>query len=113
MAGNVDVVHAKLLLNELQDTFNMGRLRQPLAPHTLARLPGPASHTLHVQPGKDPVHADSGVAVYLQFGGQTPLKLAMPLLRWLHSAEGQATGTRIWGTSPESPKMIKNSRVIN
>ena len=68
VAGNVDVVHAKLLLNELQDTFNMGRLRQPLAPHTLARLPGPASHTLHVQLGKDPVHADSGVAVYLQFG---------------------------------------------
>ena len=34
--------------------------------------------------------------------GQTPLKLAIPLLRWLQSPAGQATGTRIWGTSPES-----------
>ncbi|MCX5941177.1 MAG: carbamoyl-phosphate synthase large subunit [Cyanobium sp. LacPavin_0818_WC50_MAG_67_9] len=40
--------------------------------------------------------------VIVQFGGQTPLKLAMPLLRWLASPEGLATGTRIWGTSPES-----------
>ncbi len=40
--------------------------------------------------------------VIVQFGGQTPLKLAIPLLRWLATPEGQATGTCIWGTSPES-----------
>ena len=40
--------------------------------------------------------------VVVQFGGQTPLKLAIPLLRWLDSPEGRATGTKIWGTSPES-----------
>ncbi|MCP9881117.1 carbamoyl-phosphate synthase large subunit [Cyanobium sp. Alchichica 3B3-8F6] len=40
--------------------------------------------------------------VIVQFGGQTPLKLAIPLLNWLASPEGLATGTRIWGTSPES-----------
>ncbi len=40
--------------------------------------------------------------VIVQFGGQTPLKLAIPLLRWLGSPEGLVTGTRIWGTSPES-----------
>ena len=40
--------------------------------------------------------------VIVQFGGQTPLKLAIPLLRWLASPEGLATGTRVWGTSPES-----------
>jgi len=40
--------------------------------------------------------------VIVQFGGQTPLKLAIPLLRWLASPEGLATGTRMWGTSPES-----------
>ncbi len=40
--------------------------------------------------------------VIVQFGGQTPLKLALPLLHWLASPEGQATGTRLWGTSPES-----------
>jgi len=40
--------------------------------------------------------------VIVQFGGQTPLKLAIPLLRWQASPEGLATGSRIWGTSPES-----------
>jgi carbamoyl-phosphate synthase large subunit len=40
--------------------------------------------------------------VIVQFGGQTPLKLAIPLLRWLEGPQGSATGTRIWGTSPES-----------
>jgi carbamoyl-phosphate synthase large subunit len=40
--------------------------------------------------------------VIVQFGGQTPLKLAIPLLRWLATPAGQATGTRLWGTSPES-----------
>ena len=40
--------------------------------------------------------------VIVQFGGQTPLKLAIPLLHWLASPEGLATGTSIWGTSPES-----------
>ena len=48
------------------------------------------------------IEAERPDGVIVQFGGQTPLKLAMPLLRWLQSAEGQATGTRIWGTSPES-----------
>jgi len=48
------------------------------------------------------IEAERPEAVIVQFGGQTPLKLAIPLLRWLESAEGQASGTRIWGTSPES-----------
>ena len=40
--------------------------------------------------------------VVVQFGGQTPLKLAIPLLNWLNSDGGKASGTSIWGTSPES-----------
>ena len=48
------------------------------------------------------IEAEKPEGVIVQFGGQTPLKLAIPLLRWLASAEGQATGTRVWGTSPES-----------
>jgi carbamoyl-phosphate synthase large subunit len=48
------------------------------------------------------IEAERPEGVIVQFGGQTPLKLAIPLLRWLDSPEGQATGTRIWGTSPES-----------
>ena len=48
------------------------------------------------------IEAERPDGVIVQFGGQTPLKLALPLLRWLESAQGQATGCRIWGTSPQS-----------
>ena len=48
------------------------------------------------------IEAERPDGVVVQFGGQTPLKLAIPLLRWLNSDEGRATGTNIWGTSPES-----------
>ncbi|MEX1324678.1 MAG: carbamoyl-phosphate synthase large subunit [Synechococcaceae cyanobacterium] len=48
------------------------------------------------------IEAEKPEGVIVQFGGQTPLKLAIPLLRWLDSPDGLATGTRIWGTSPES-----------
>jgi carbamoyl-phosphate synthase large subunit len=48
------------------------------------------------------IEAECPEGVIVQFGGQTPLKLAIPLLRWLDTPQGRATGTRIWGTSPES-----------
>jgi len=48
------------------------------------------------------IEVEKPEGVIVQFGGQTPLKLAIPLLRWLGSPAGVATGTRIWGTSPES-----------
>ncbi len=48
------------------------------------------------------IEAEKPEGVIVQFGGQTPLKLALPLLRWLDSDEGRATGTRLWGTTPES-----------
>ena len=48
------------------------------------------------------IEAEQPDGVVVQFGGQTPLKLAIPLLRWLESPEGKASGTTIWGTSPES-----------
>nr|APP88558.1 carbamoyl-phosphate synthase, large subunit [Paulinella micropora] len=38
----------------------------------------------------------------IQFGGQTPLKLAIPLLNWLSTPKGKSTNTRIWGTSPKA-----------
>ena len=48
------------------------------------------------------IEAEKPEGVIVQFGGQTPLKLAIPLLRWLATPEGKASGSRIWGTSPES-----------
>jgi len=48
------------------------------------------------------IEAECPSGVIVQFGGQTPLKLALPLLNWLSTAKGVSTGTQIWGTSPES-----------
>ena len=48
------------------------------------------------------IEAEQPDGVVVQFGGQTPLKLAIPLLRWLDSPEGRTSGTAIWGKSPES-----------
>jgi carbamoyl-phosphate synthase large subunit len=48
------------------------------------------------------IEAERPEGVIVQFGGQTPLKLAIPLLRWLATPAGVATGTKLWGTSPES-----------
>ena len=48
------------------------------------------------------IEAERPEGVIVQFGGQTPLKLALPLLRWLDSEAGRQTGSRILGTSPAS-----------
>ncbi|MEB3255928.1 MAG: carbamoyl-phosphate synthase large subunit [Synechococcaceae cyanobacterium] len=48
------------------------------------------------------IEAERPEGVIVQFGGQTPLKLAIPLMHWLEGEQGRATGTRLWGTSPES-----------
>jgi len=40
--------------------------------------------------------------VIVQFGGQTPLKLAIPLLNWLEEFDSHQFKTKIWGTSPRS-----------
>ncbi|MEB3193861.1 MAG: carbamoyl-phosphate synthase large subunit, partial [Cyanobacteriota bacterium] len=48
------------------------------------------------------IEAERPEGLIVQFGGQTPLKLAIPLMRWLQSPEGKATGTALWGTSPIS-----------
>ncbi|NES96988.1 MAG: carbamoyl-phosphate synthase large subunit, partial [Desertifilum sp. SIO1I2] len=40
--------------------------------------------------------------VIIQFGGQTPLKLAVPLQDYLKSVSESEIPTKIWGTSPDS-----------
>ncbi len=45
------------------------------------------------------IEAEQPVGVVIQFGGQTPLKLAIPLLRYL---EAHNSTTKIWGTSPDA-----------
>jgi carbamoyl-phosphate synthase large subunit len=46
------------------------------------------------------LEAENPVGVIIQFGGQTPLKLAVPLQEYL--ASGAPVQTKIWGTSPDS-----------
>lgn len=53
------------------------------------------------------IEAEKPVGVIVQFGGQTPLKLAVPLqdflnLRAVEGAENSEILTKIWGTSPDS-----------
>jgi carbamoyl-phosphate synthase large subunit len=54
------------------------------------------------------IEAEHPESVIIQFGGQTPLKLAVPLQSYLESIDGKSTEgkpfspTKIWGTSPDS-----------
>lgn len=45
------------------------------------------------------IEAEKPEGIIIQFGGQTPLKLAVPLQEYLSNSEGT---TKIWGTSPDS-----------
>ncbi|WP_390883410.1 carbamoyl-phosphate synthase large subunit [Kovacikia minuta] len=47
------------------------------------------------------IEAENPVGVIIQFGGQTPLKLAVPLQKYLNS-DTCTVSTKIWGTSPDS-----------
>jgi carbamoyl-phosphate synthase large subunit len=46
------------------------------------------------------IEAENPAGIIVQFGGQTPLKLAIPLQTYLDQTQG--TETKIWGTSPDS-----------
>ncbi|MFB2971504.1 carbamoyl-phosphate synthase large subunit [Aerosakkonema sp. BLCC-F183] len=46
------------------------------------------------------IETEKPVGVIVQFGGQTPLKLSVPLQETLN--ENPELGTKIWGTSPDS-----------
>jgi carbamoyl-phosphate synthase large subunit len=57
------------------------------------------------------IEAENPVGIIIQFGGQTPLKLAVPLQEYLSNLESAADPsthppihppTKIWGTSPDS-----------
>ncbi|ACB51388.1 carbamoyl-phosphate synthase, large subunit [Crocosphaera subtropica ATCC 51142] len=47
------------------------------------------------------IETENPVGVIIQFGGQTPLKLAVPLQTYLDSPQCPVQ-TKIWGTSPDS-----------
>ena len=57
------------------------------------------------------IEAENPVGIIVQFGGQTPLKLAVPLQSYLnklgHGRE-QASIPKIWGTSPDSIDMAED-----
>lgn len=50
------------------------------------------------------IEAENPIGVIIQFGGQTPLKLAVPLQEYLNRQDTKDKGikTKIWGTSPDS-----------
>lgn len=53
------------------------------------------------------IEAENPVGIIVQFGGQTPLKLAVPLQKYLQQLSPSAI-TQIWGTSPDSIDMAEN-----
>jgi carbamoyl-phosphate synthase large subunit len=62
------------------------------------------------------IEAEHPEGIIIQFGGQTPLKLAVPLQAYLdaqmaqrgENAESELVETKIWGTSPDSIDMAEN-----
>jgi carbamoyl-phosphate synthase large subunit len=56
------------------------------------------------------IEAENPVGIIVQFGGQTPLKLAVPLQEYLKEVEKNSSAllTKIWGTSPDSIDMAEN-----
>jgi carbamoyl-phosphate synthase large subunit len=49
------------------------------------------------------IEVENPEGIIIQFGGQTPLKLAVPLKNYLQSlAKNKGQKTKIWGTSPDS-----------
>ncbi len=48
------------------------------------------------------VEAEKPFGLIVQFGGQTPLKLSLPLYDWLNSEDGKKVCSKILGTSPVS-----------
>ncbi len=54
------------------------------------------------------IEAENPNGLIVQFGGQTPLKLSLPLFEWLETYDGQKTGTKILGTSPISIDLAEN-----
>jgi len=53
------------------------------------------------------IEAEQPEAIIIQFGGQTPLKLAVPLQEYLAGVGAQGN-TQIWGTSPDSIDMAED-----
>ena len=56
------------------------------------------------------IEAENPEGIIIQFGGQTPLKLAVPLQTYLQQLEdaGTPSATKIWGTSPDSIDMAED-----
>ena len=51
--------------------------------------------------------------IIVQFGGQTPLKLALSIFNWLSTSPGKSTHSSIWGTSPISIDRAEDREQFN
>jgi len=54
------------------------------------------------------IATEKPVGIIVQFGGQTPLKLAIPVQKYLDKQPHPENGSQIWGTSPDSIDMAEN-----
>ncbi|MAN49248.1 MAG: carbamoyl phosphate synthase large subunit [Flavobacteriales bacterium] len=54
------------------------------------------------------IEAENPYGLIVQFGGQTPLKLSLPILEWLKSRDGLKSRSKILGTSPISINLAED-----
>jgi carbamoyl-phosphate synthase large subunit len=54
------------------------------------------------------IEAENPVGIIVQFGGQTPLKLAVPIQEYLNALPDTPNKPKIWGTSPDSIDMAED-----
>ena len=59
------------------------------------------------------IELEKPIGIIVQFGGQTPLKLSLPLFDWLNTPEGLITESTIWGTSPLSIDKAEDREQFN
>ncbi len=49
----------------------------------------------------------------IQFGGQTPLKLSLPILNYLENSLSSKIKTKVWGTSPKSIDLAEDRELFD
>ena len=59
------------------------------------------------------IEFENPFGVVVQFGGQTPLKLSLPIVNWLDKSENKKLVTKVLGTSPKSIDLAEDRELFD
>ncbi len=59
------------------------------------------------------IEFENPLGIVVQFGGQTPLKLSLPILNWLQLSTNSKIQTKILGTSPKSIDLAEDRELFD